>query len=75
MLILVKDIPVFPLNMEAGSTRFSSYMIAVGDYLVPNALEMVLFFVPAVRKYIEISNWRIFTIFSWTQVCSSQPHF
>ncbi|KAL5539412.1 hypothetical protein UlMin_045363, partial [Ulmus minor] len=46
---------------------FSSYMIAVGVYLVPNALEMVLFFVPAVRKYIEISNWQIFTIFSWTQ--------
>ncbi|PON83360.1 Glycosyl transferase [Trema orientale] len=45
----------------------SSYMVAVGVYMIPNAVEMVLFFVPAVRKYIETSNWRIFTILAWTQ--------
>ena len=49
----------------------SPYMVAVGVYLVPNAMEMVLFFVPAVRKYLEISNSRMFFIFSWTQVSSS----
>lgn len=49
----------------------SSYMVAVGVYMIPNAIEMVLFFVPAVRKYIEISNWKIFTMFAWTQVSSS----
>lgn len=49
----------------------SPYMIAVGIYLVPNAIEMVLFFVPAIRKYIEISNSKIFVIFYWTQVSSS----
>lgn len=46
---------------------FSSYMVAVGVYLITNAVEMVLFFVPAISKYIETSNYRIFTIF-WTQV-------
>ncbi|XP_024028224.1 putative callose synthase 8 [Morus notabilis] len=45
----------------------SPYMVAVGVYLTPSAIDMVLFFVPAVRKYIEISNSKIFTIFSWTQ--------
>ncbi|KAM6584955.1 hypothetical protein CsatB_011957 [Cannabis sativa] len=45
----------------------SSYLVAVGIYMIPNAIEMVLFFVPAVRKYIEVSNWRIFTLLAWTQ--------
>ncbi|EXC11740.1 Putative callose synthase 8 [Morus notabilis] len=43
-------------------------LIQVGVYLTPSAIDMVLFFVPAVRKYIEISNSKIFTIFSWTQI-------
>ncbi|KAF3442292.1 hypothetical protein FNV43_RR16208 [Rhamnella rubrinervis] len=46
---------------------FSSYMVAVGFYLMTNAVEMILFFVPVISKYIEVSNYRIFTIFSWTQ--------
>ncbi|KAK9269020.1 hypothetical protein L1049_000788 [Liquidambar formosana] len=51
-----------------GEWCFSSYMVAVAFYLMTNAVEMVLFFVPAVSKYIEISNWRICTIlFWWTQ--------
>ncbi|KAK3424620.1 hypothetical protein EUGRSUZ_F01403 [Eucalyptus grandis] len=44
---------------------FSPYMIAVGIYMMSNAVQMVLFFVPAVSKYIEVSNCRICTILSW----------
>lgn len=44
---------------------FSSYMVAVAIYLTTNAVEMVLFLVPSIRKYIEISNHRICTILSW----------
>ncbi|KAH7512777.1 hypothetical protein FEM48_Zijuj12G0126200 [Ziziphus jujuba var. spinosa] len=47
---------------------FTSYMVAVAVYLMTNAVEMVLFFVPLISKYIELSNYRIFTIFSWTQI-------
>jgi callose synthase len=50
---------------------FSSYMVAVAIYMMKNAVDMVLFFVPAVSKYIEISNCRIWTVLSWwTQVSS-----
>ncbi|XP_015581453.2 putative callose synthase 8 isoform X1 [Ricinus communis] len=48
-----------------GQLCISSYMVAVGIYLMTNAVEMVLFFVPVVGKYIEISNNRICKIFSW----------
>lgn len=52
-----------------GQLCFSSYMVAVAIYLMTNAVEIVLFFVPLVNKYIEISNWRIIKILSWwTQV-------
>lgn len=52
---------------------FSSYMVAVAIYLMTNAVEMVLFLVPSIRKYIEISNHRICTILSWwTQVSLSR---
>lgn len=52
---------------------FSSYMVSVTIYLTPNAVELVLFFVPAVTKYIETSNHRICTLLSWwTQVKISQ---
>ncbi|GFQ05755.1 putative callose synthase 8 [Phtheirospermum japonicum] len=44
---------------------YSSYMIAVAFYLIRNAVNMVLFFVPAVGKYIETSNYRICTALSW----------
>ncbi|XP_062011839.1 putative callose synthase 8 isoform X2 [Rosa rugosa] len=39
--------------------------IQVAIYLMTNAVEMVLFLVPSIRKYIEVSNYRICTILSW----------
>ncbi|XP_038691552.1 putative callose synthase 8 isoform X2 [Tripterygium wilfordii] len=46
----------------------SSYMVAVAIYLSNNAVEVVLFFVPIVWKFIEVSNCRICTFFSfWAQ--------
>ncbi|KAL0399594.1 UNVERIFIED_CONTAM: putative callose synthase 8 [Sesamum radiatum] len=48
---------------------YSSYMVAVAFYLISNAVNMVLFLVPAVGKYIETSNTRICTVLSWwTQI-------
>ncbi|CAN1140669.1 Putative callose synthase 8 [Linum perenne] len=49
----------------SGQFCISPYMVAVAIYLTTNAVEMVLFFVPAVRKFIEISNCQIFRTFSW----------
>lgn len=44
-------------------------MVAVVVYLMTNAVDLVLFFVPAVSKYLETSNWRMCTTISrWTQV-------
>lgn len=52
-----------------GEWCYSSYMVAVALYLLTNALDMVLFLVPAVGRYIETSNYRVCTILSWwTQV-------
>ncbi|KAM3732281.1 hypothetical protein ACB098_11G048200 [Castanea mollissima] len=48
-----------------GEWCFSSYMVAVAIYLTTNAVDMVLFFVPAVSKYIEVSNYRIWTVLRW----------
>ncbi|KAI5662239.1 hypothetical protein M9H77_21562 [Catharanthus roseus] len=48
-----------------GEWCYSSYMVAVAFYLLTNAVDMVLFFVPMVGKYIEISNLQICTILSW----------
>ncbi|CAA3027502.1 callose synthase 8 [Olea europaea subsp. europaea] len=51
-----------------GEWCYSSYMVAVAFYLITNAVNMVLFLVPVVGKYIETSNTRICAIFSlWTQ--------
>ncbi|XP_039040472.1 putative callose synthase 8 isoform X1 [Hibiscus syriacus] len=51
-----------------GQWCYSSYMVAVVIYLMINAVDLVLFFVPAVSKYIEISNWRICkTLCRWAQ--------
>lgn len=53
---------------------YSSYMVAVLSYLMTNAIEMVLFFVPAISRYIETSNFRICTFLSWwTQVLWFHP--
>lgn len=52
-----------------GEWCYSSYMVAVAFYLMTNAIDMVLFFVPVVGKYIETSNYRICMFLSWwTQV-------
>lgn len=52
-----------------GEWCISSYMVAVAFYLMTNAVEMVLFLVPTVSKYIEISNCQLCMILSWwTQV-------
>ncbi|XP_065861638.1 putative callose synthase 8 isoform X1 [Euphorbia lathyris] len=48
-----------------GQLCFSSYMVAVAIYLTTNAIEMVLFFVPLVSKYLETSNNCICRILSW----------
>jgi callose synthase len=48
-----------------GEWCFSSYMVAVAFYLMMNAVDMILFSVPAVGHYIETSNLRIFTFLSW----------
>ncbi|KAH9723657.1 putative callose synthase 8 [Citrus sinensis] len=40
-------------------------LYAITIYLMTNAIELVLFFVPTIGKYIEISNWRICTMLSW----------
>lgn len=55
-----------------GEWCFSSYMVAVAIYLTTNAVDMVLFFVPAVSKYIEVSNYRIWTVLRWWTQVSSQ---
>ncbi|KAF7836581.1 putative callose synthase 8 [Senna tora] len=44
---------------------FTSYMIASAIYLMSNAVETVLFFLPAVAKYIEVSNNQICRVLSW----------
>lgn len=44
---------------------FTSYMVAAAIYLTTNAVEVVLFFVPAVAKYIEVSNYKICRVLSW----------
>ncbi|KAH6785388.1 hypothetical protein C2S51_037843 [Perilla frutescens var. frutescens] len=48
-----------------GEWCYSSYMVAVAFYLITNAVNMVLFLVPAVGKYIETSNTRMCTVLSW----------
>ncbi|GAA0169377.1 hypothetical protein LIER_23880 [Lithospermum erythrorhizon] len=48
-----------------GEWCYSSYVVAVSIYLLTNAVDMVLFFVPVVGKYIETSNTRICALLSW----------
>ncbi|XVF18390.1 hypothetical protein REPUB_Repub11eG0017400 [Reevesia pubescens] len=51
-----------------GEWCYSSFMVSVAVDLMTNAVDLVLFFVPAVSKCIEISNWRMCTTISrWTQ--------
>lgn len=51
---------------------FTSYMVASAIYLTSNAAEVVLFFVPAMGKYIEVSNNKICRVLAWwIQVSSS----
>lgn len=47
-------------------------MVASAIYLTSNAAEVVLFFVPAMGKYIEVSNNKICRVLAWwIQVSSS----
>ncbi|XP_023756013.1 putative callose synthase 8 [Lactuca sativa] len=48
-----------------GEWCYSSYMIAVGFYLMSNAVNMILFSVPAIGRYIETSNSKISSLLSW----------
>ena len=52
-----------------GDWCYSSYMVAVVVYLMGNAVDVILFFVPPIGRYIETSNDRICAFLSWwTQV-------
>ncbi|CAL5187239.1 unnamed protein product [Lathyrus oleraceus] len=44
---------------------FTSYMVASAIYLTSNAAEVMLFFVPAMGKYIEVSNNKICRVLAW----------
>ncbi|CAL0310217.1 unnamed protein product [Lupinus luteus] len=44
---------------------FTSYMAAATIYLTSNAVEVVLYFFPAIAKYIEVSNHKICRVLSW----------
>ncbi|VFQ62052.1 unnamed protein product [Cuscuta campestris] len=48
-----------------GEWCYSSYMVAVALYLMTNAVDMILFLVPVLGKYIETSNSRVCIILSW----------
>ncbi|KAK1414361.1 hypothetical protein QVD17_30105 [Tagetes erecta] len=48
-----------------GEWCYSSYMLVVAFYLMSNAVNMILFSVPAIGRYIETSNSRISSILSW----------
>lgn len=59
-----------------GEWCYSPYMVAVAIYLLTNALDMILFLVPSIGRYIETSNFRICTILSWwTQVALLHTNF
>ncbi|KVH93114.1 Callose synthase [Cynara cardunculus var. scolymus] len=48
-----------------GEWCYSSYMLVVAFYLMSNAVNMILFSVPAIGRYIETSNSKISSILSW----------
>jgi len=54
-------------NWVRGWNFPSLYILAVAIYLLPNALAAILFLFPMLRRYIENSNWHIFTILTWWQ--------
>eukprot|EP00249_Psilotum_nudum_P020969 c27917_g2_i1 orf=518-4456(+) len=43
----------------------SLYVSAVVIYLIPNALGIILFLLPMLRRWIEQSNWRIVQLLLW----------
>ncbi|KAI3712123.1 hypothetical protein L1987_70672 [Smallanthus sonchifolius] len=52
-----------------GEWCYSSYMLVVAFYLMSNTVNMILFSVPAIGRYIETSNSWISSLLSWwTQV-------
>ncbi|GJS94860.1 ALP1-like protein [Tanacetum coccineum] len=44
---------------------YSTYMLVVAFYLMSNAVNMILFLVPAIGRYIETSNSRISSLLAW----------
>ncbi|KAL1299856.1 hypothetical protein HN51_044400 [Arachis hypogaea] len=44
---------------------FTSYMVAAAIYLTSNAVNVVLYLVPAFSKYMEVSNHKICKVLSW----------
>ncbi|KAK9085808.1 hypothetical protein Sjap_026219 [Stephania japonica] len=48
-----------------GEWCLSSYMVAVTIYMASNAIGLVLFLVPALRRYIETSNSKAWTVLCW----------
>ncbi|KAF9672669.1 hypothetical protein SADUNF_Sadunf11G0067200 [Salix dunnii] len=63
------DAVVFEDIMSIFITSAILKLVQVAIFLMTNAVEMVLFFVPAIHKFIEVSNYQIFKILSWwTQI-------
>ncbi|KAK9088625.1 hypothetical protein Scep_027707 [Stephania cephalantha] len=48
-----------------GEWCLSSYMVTVTIYMSSNAVGLVLFLVPALRRYIETSNSKAWTVLCW----------
>nr|GEV30185.1 putative callose synthase 8 [Tanacetum cinerariifolium] len=48
-----------------GEWCYSTYMLVVAFYLMSNAVNMILFSVPAIGRYIETSNSRISSLLAW----------
>ncbi|KAF3777849.1 hypothetical protein EJ110_NYTH44928 [Nymphaea thermarum] len=43
----------------------SPYTITIIAYMIPNAIGVLLFFLPALASCVETSTWKIFAILSW----------
>lgn len=69
-----KKYPVCSAKNVIGRLCLSQYMVVVAVYLTTNVIGMALFLVPAVRRYIETSNFCVCKILSWwCQVTDFSP--
>ncbi|KOM42654.1 hypothetical protein LR48_Vigan05g025800 [Vigna angularis] len=64
-LLQLFDAIVFEDIISIFITSSALKLIQAAIYLTTNAVEVVLFFVPAVAKYIEVSNYKICRLLSW----------